>query len=528
MLYNIFALLALALPATIQAAPAAGRIVNGTNATQGEFPYMVSIRLYDGTYHECGGSIIGPRWILTAGHCIDEDISSVRYGTIVLHDGSYEAQYDIKVAKQHLHPDFINRYNAANEWLFANDIALLELVQDLPYGPNVQPLRLPEQEAATPINKTATLTGWGYTDAFYHEPLTLQKVNLTVYPYNYCDRYLTAPFDPVQNLCAGVLANDEGQCNGDSGGPLVVDGVQAGVVSWSVKPCISAPGVFTRVSHFRDWIKSVSGIRKQCLGNIMEYVSMLIVSLASLVTLGQAVPAGRIVNGTNATQGEFPYMVSIRIYGGFFHECGGSIIGPRWILTAGHCIDEDVSSVRFGTIVLDDDGYEAQYDIKVANQYLHPNFTNGYTASGDWLFANDIALLELSGDLPYGPEVQPLPLPEQDAPTPVNETAILTGWGYLDAFYDEPLTLQKVNLTVYPYNYCDQYLPAPFDPAQNLCAGVSANDQGQCNGDSGGPLVVNGVQIGIVSWSVKPCISAPGVFTRVSPFRNWIRAVSGI
>ncbi|XP_060523167.1 chymotrypsin-1-like [Cylas formicarius] len=193
-----------------------------------------------------------------------------------------------------------------------------------------------------------------------------------------------------------------------------------------------------------------------------------------------------------------------------------------------HCIDDGISSVRFGTIVLNDGGYDAQYDVKVARKHLHPNFTDGYKANGEWLFANDIALLELEKDLEYGPNVQPLRLPQQDVPTPINKTATLTGWGYLDAFYDEPLTLQKVNLTVYPYNYCDRYLSPPFDPAQNLCAGVSANDQGQCSGDSGGPLVVDAVQVGIVSWSVKPCISAPGVFTRVSPFRNWIRAVSGI
>ena len=48
---------------------------------------------------------------------------------------------------------------------------------------------------------------------------------------------------------------------GDSGGPLVVqreDGnyFLAGIVSWG-EPCglWSLPGVFTRVSEFRDWIQ---------------------------------------------------------------------------------------------------------------------------------------------------------------------------------------------------------------------------------------------------------------------------------
>ncbi|XP_060523169.1 trypsin-6-like [Cylas formicarius] len=134
----------------------------------------------------------------------------------------------------------------------------------------------------------------------------------------------------------------------------------------------------------------------------------------------------------------------------------------------------------------------------------------------------------LERNLEYGPNVEPLQLPEQDDPTPVDKTGTLAGWGDIDEFNDEPLTLQKVNLTVFSYNYCDQYLSAPFDPAQDLCADVSANDQGQCYGDGGGPLVVDGVQVGIASWSLKPCTSAPGVFTRVSPFRNWIKTVSGV
>lgn len=48
--------------------------------------------------------------------------------------------------------------------------------------------------------------------------------------------------------------------------------------------------------------------------------------------------------------------------------------------------------------------------------------------------------------------------------------------------------------------------------------------------DSGGPLLVNGVQVGIVSWSIKPCATPPypGVYTAVASYINWIEKVSGI
>lgn len=48
--------------------------------------------------------------------------------------------------------------------------------------------------------------------------------------------------------------------------------------------------------------------------------------------------------------------------------------------------------------------------------------------------------------------------------------------------------------------------------------------------DSGGPLLVNGVQVGIVSWSIKPCTAPPfpGVYTAVAPYIEWIEEISGI
>ncbi|XP_060522687.1 trypsin-7-like [Cylas formicarius] len=214
----------------------------------------------DGTFHTCGGTIIGKRWILTAGHCLSTGLSSIRFGTIVRNEGGFESERDIKIAKQISNPDYLNDY-MWGEWIIENDIALLELAEDLPYGPTVQPATLPEQDASVPINQSAVLIGWGYLSGFSVEkPEILQKVNLTVYGNDYCDKVLTVPYNDTQNLCAGVDANDKGQCTGDSGGPLLVNGVPTGIVSWSVKPCISAPGAFTKVSYYRNWIRNVTGI----------------------------------------------------------------------------------------------------------------------------------------------------------------------------------------------------------------------------------------------------------------------------
>ena len=48
-------------------------------------------------------------------------------------------------------------------------------------------------------------------------------------------------------------------------------------------------------------------------------------------------------------------------------------------------------------------------------------------------------------------------------------------------------------------------------------------------GDSGGPLSVKGVVYGIISFGSSKCeLGAPGLFTRVIVYREWIRNYTGV
>ncbi|EDS31864.1 serine-type enodpeptidase, partial [Culex quinquefasciatus] len=45
--------------------------------------------------------------------------------------------------------------------------------------------------------------------------------------------------------------------------------------------------------------------------------------------------APRIVGGSYATLGQFPFQVAVHYGNGF---CGGSLIRSNWVLTAAHCV----------------------------------------------------------------------------------------------------------------------------------------------------------------------------------------------
>ena len=70
---------------------------------------------------------------------------------------------------------------------------------------------------------------------------------------------------------------------------------------------------------------------------------ILVVACLATLALGSTLPVefgeweGRIVGGSQASPGQFPYQVSLRSSTNS-HFCGGSIINARYILTAAHVI----------------------------------------------------------------------------------------------------------------------------------------------------------------------------------------------
>ena len=239
---------------------AESRIIGGTDATAGAWPWIVSLENSDlgaDPYASsfCGGSLIASDWVLTAAHCAVEvttDNLRVRVGG---HDLSSSATAGSVVAVDRIliHPG----YNQATA--YDQDLALLHLAS--PQSTTPLPAISASAMSSLTAGTTLTVMGWGATQATspYHYPYRLQQVSVPLVSDSEC---ATAyPGQLTNNMfCAGVMAGGKDSCYGDSGGPIILgsdasSAQQVGVVSWG-DGCAAAgkPGIYTRLANYTDWL----------------------------------------------------------------------------------------------------------------------------------------------------------------------------------------------------------------------------------------------------------------------------------
>ncbi len=232
-----------------------GRIVGGEETTIKVIPYQVSLRING--HHTCGGSIISKDWILTAAHCAGGAAKNYQVhagSTYVDNGGSLH-----RVQKIITHES----YGANHKGIPVNDISLFHLAEPLHLDDTRKTVALNQAAASSLVGKYGLITGWGATrESSSNLPRVLRKVSVPIVSIKSCrDAYRSLGQIPDGQICAGIEKGGKDSCQGDSGGPFVVNGKLVGIVSWG-KGCATPhyPGVYTEVSHYREWIKRHSGV----------------------------------------------------------------------------------------------------------------------------------------------------------------------------------------------------------------------------------------------------------------------------
>ncbi|XP_063388373.1 venom serine protease 34-like [Cydia fagiglandana] len=231
------------------------RIVGGQETGVNEFPMMAGVIYLDQEEIRCGATIIAPRYVVTAAHCVVGRAASSLAVVVGEHDkttgGDTSATQGFNVERVTVHP----QYTSSN---YDYDIAILRLAKDIVYSDRVGPVCLPFKFVNTDFaGSRFTLLGWG--SLFIGGPVsnTLQKVDVDVLSQAACQR--AVPSLTARQVCHYSAGKDT--CQDDSGGPALYTDPSTsllflGGISSYGRLCAQQgqPGINTRVTALLPWI----------------------------------------------------------------------------------------------------------------------------------------------------------------------------------------------------------------------------------------------------------------------------------
>ncbi len=290
--FPLIVVLSVLLAPRWSSAQVTAKIVGGSKAPTDTYRWIVALAdvgsrsLFSRQF--CGASLIDRDWVLTAAHCVDDQVPQTLQVVVGLTDLDDTSNAEIRgVRGIYIHPSYVKR----NGNLYG-DIALILLEDPVT---NITPIEINRTASDALPGLQVRALGWGDTLSTPRFPTELRMVDLNLVSNSISNQV----YGGIDNRHLSARAEGKDTCSGDSGGPLFdedgapgADPLLVGITSFGID-CAqkSYPGIYTNVSTYASWIDSF--LAQPTVGDPELSVS----------GRGFAVPAGSSfvsrLNGTN-------------------------------------------------------------------------------------------------------------------------------------------------------------------------------------------------------------------------------------